>query len=106
MASEEDPTIGTTPPPPSVGDEGSADPRTIDFVTFLQSLYLNALMALGEVENQETRRIEQNLDLARQSIDILAALREKTRGNLTAAEDEIFKEMVPQLQRLYVRKRR
>ena len=100
MPEEHDQAIGAGP-----GAEGPAgDPPTIDFTTFLQSLYLNALMALGEVENPETRRIEQNLDLARQNIDILHALREKTRGNLTPSENELLSDIVPQLQLLYVKK--
>lgn len=100
MSNENDQTASAGPQ-----FEGSDDePKTIDFITFLQSLYLNALMALGEAENPETRRIEQNLDLARQNIDILTALRDKTRGNLSPAEDELLGDIIPQLQLLYVKK--
>ena len=42
-------------------------PSNIDFVTFVQSLYLSALMALGEVENPETKQFSTNLDLAQQN---------------------------------------
>ena len=59
-------------------------------------------MALGEVENPYTRQFETNLDLARQNIDILVMLQEKTRGNLTPEEDGFIEQVVPQLQLLYV----
>ena len=61
-------------------------------------------MSLGEVENPETHRVETNLDLARQNIDILSALRDRTRGNLTPPEEALLSEILPQIQLLYVKK--
>ena len=46
------------------------------------------------------------LDLARQNVDILEMLHEKTRGNLTHEETELLEQVVPQLQLLYVKKAR
>lgn len=79
---------------------------SLDFFAFLQSLYVSALMALGEVENPETRRRETNLDLARQNIDILALLKDKTRGNLSDQESSFLTQVVTQLQLAFVEKRR
>ena len=79
-------------------------PPSIDFVAFVQSLYVSALMALGEVENPYTRQIETNLDLARQNIDILSMLRDKTTGNLTREEDGFLEQVIPQLQLLFAKK--
>ena len=79
-------------------------PLSIDFVAFVQSLYVGALMSLGEVENPYSRQFETNLDLARQNIDILTMLGEKTRGNLDPEEQDLIEQVVPHLQLLYVKK--
>ena len=55
----------------------------VDFSTFVLSLSHSALMHLGEAPHPETGAIEQNLALARQTIDLLGVLEEKTKGNLT-----------------------
>ena len=59
---------------------------------------------MGEIENPYTRQFETNLDIARQNIDILAMLHQKTKGNLTQEEASFLDQVVPQLQMLYVRK--
>ena len=61
------------------------DPRhTIDFYTFVLSIGSSALVHLGDAPHPETGKpVERNLPLAQQSIEILAMLQEKTRGNLT-----------------------
>ena len=84
----------------------SDPPRSIDFIAFVHSLSVGALMALGEVENPVSHAFETNLDLARQNIDILAMLRDKTAGNLSPEEESFLTEVVPQVQLLYVRKAR
>ena len=89
----------TAPPPPAEGPASS-----IDFIAFLQSLYVGALMSLGEVENPYTKQYETDLDLARQNIDILVMLGDKTRGNLNPEEQSLLDQGVPQLQLLYVKK--
>jgi len=85
-------------------DPLSPPPASIDFIAFVQSLYFNSLMSLGEIEHPETKRFERNLDLARQNIDILTMLRDKTEGNLTEPERLFLHEVIPQLQLLYVKK--
>jgi len=65
-------------------------PRPIDFTTFVFSLGSSALMHLGDAPNPETGAVEKNLVLARESIDLLAMLQEKTKGNLTAEEDRFL----------------
>lgn len=75
----------------------------IDFATFVLSLASNALVHLGELPepdaeggagdedaNVEAAPRERNLPLARQTIEILAMLEQKTRGNLDAAETNLL----------------
>jgi hypothetical protein len=64
--------------------------RPIDFVTFVFSLGSSALMHLGDAPHPETGRVEKNLPLAQETIDLLAMLQEKTKGNLTPEEDRFL----------------
>lgn len=70
---------------------GQADPPhpEIDFVSFVMSLAASALLHMGEHEDG-TSGGPVNPPLAKQTIDIIGMLREKTRGNLTAEEDHII----------------
>jgi len=63
---------------------------SIDFTTFVASLSHSALMHLGEAPPLEGHPAEQNFPLARQTIDLLGLLEEKTKGNLTGDEERIL----------------
>ncbi len=63
---------------------------TIDFSTFVLSLASSAMMHLGQVPDPLGGPAHTNLPLARQSIDMLAMLQEKTRGNLTSDEERLL----------------
>jgi hypothetical protein len=45
-----------------------------------------------------------DLQLARQSIDVLTLLREKTRGNLTVEEEQLFTSVLTDLRMRFVEK--
>lgn len=62
----------------------------ITFGTFIISLASSAAFALGEAPHPETGATEKNLPLAKQTIDVLAMLEEKTRGNLTDEERKLL----------------
>jgi hypothetical protein len=74
-------------PAPINGPRGAAP---IDFVTFVFSLGSSALMHLGDAPNPETGRLEKNLPLAQETIDLLAMLQGKTHGNLTPEEERFL----------------
>ena len=61
----------------------------IDFSTFIFSMSTAAQIQLGDIANPETGGNEAHLPMAKQTIDILAMLQEKTKGNLTDAESKI-----------------
>ena len=63
---------------------------SIDFATFVASLSHSALMHLGEAPPLDGHPAEKNFPLARQTIDLLGVLEEKTRGNLTGDEERIL----------------
>ncbi len=75
----------------------------IDFSTFILSLNSSALVQLGLMEDPATGQKSKNLPLAKQTIDILAMLEEKTRGNLTSDEENMLKNIIYELRLLYVK---
>lgn len=81
---------GTQPPPP------------LDFSTFTLSLANTALFQLGFIKDPESGEGMKDLPGARQTIDLLALLEEKTRGNLTDQEAKIIKEALFQLRMAFV----
>ena len=77
-------------PPGSASHDADALPQ-IDFVTFILSLATSALIQLGEHEDG-TAGGPVNLPLAKQTIDMISMLREKTRGNLAPDETQHHRE--------------
>lgn len=75
---------------------------SIDFATFVLSLSHSALMHLGEAPNPETNRIEPNIALAKQDIDLLGLMEEKTKGNLTGDEERLLAQVLFDLRMRYV----
>jgi Domain of unknown function (DUF1844) len=74
----------------------------VDFATFIISLSHSALLHLGEAPHPETGQVEKNLSLARQTIDLLGMLEEKTRGNLTGDEERLIEQILYDLRMRYV----
>ena len=75
---------------------------SIDFATFVLSLSHSALMHLGEAPNPETGKVEKNPGLARQTIDLISMLEEKTKGNLTGDEERLLGQILYDLRMRYV----
>jgi hypothetical protein len=78
----------------------------MNFSTFIFSLNHTALMHLGVVKDPSVGETAKNLDLAKQTIDILAMLEEKTQGNLTDDESQMVKSILYDLRMIYVRERK
>lgn len=68
------------------------------FLNLVQSLGYQALMHLGEIPDPATQQRELNPEAAKEAIDLLVVLRDKTRGNLSKDEKEILETLVTQLQ--------
>jgi len=92
-------------PPAAESGPGAGAPRAsaddlprIDFSTFVLSLATSALYHLGLVEDPGTgERVEPNLPLARQTVDTLELLQEKTRGNLDEDEVKLLQSLLTEL---------
>lgn len=84
-------------------EEATPMPK-VDMATFVLSLSSSALVHLGEVPNPESGTISTNLPLAKHTIDILAMLEECTKGNITAEEARLFRDILFELRMHYVQK--
>ena len=96
-----------TPPPSSdsgMPESGEAhDLPTMDFSTFVVSLATSALYHMGLVEDPETgQTAPPNLPLARQTVDTLAILEEKTVGNLEPEEARLLQSLLYDLRMHFV----
>lgn len=76
----------------------------IDFETFILSVAQSVLIHLGEIA--EGDQPSPNLPLAKQTIDILGMLEEKTRGNLTDDEARLLQHLLYDLRLKYVEARK
>ena len=91
-------------PAPETEEEATQLPE-INFQTFVFSLNASALVQLGVMDDPATGRKEKNLPLAKQTIDILSMLQEKTVGNLTEDEDNLLKNILYDLRIRYVKEK-
>lgn len=74
--------------------------RNISFASFVLSLTYQTLVHLGEVSGVPAAAVD--LEAARNTIDVLDILREKTKGNLTAEEQELLDNTVRSLKFKYI----
>ena len=77
----------------------------INFATFVFSLNSSVLLQLGLIEDPASGKKTKNLPLAKQTIDILSMLEEKTQGNLTKDEENMLKNILYDLRMLYVKEK-
>ena len=83
-------------------EKGRAPLPELDFSSFIFSLATTAQISLGTVPNPQTGKPEQNLTAAKQMIDIIGILKEKTKGNLSAEEQGLLDNMLFSLRMQYV----
>jgi len=74
----------------------------VTFSTFVLSLASSALVHLGEVPNPETGSTSRNDDLARNAIDLLSMLDDKTRNGLTPDESKLMRDVLYELRMKFV----
>jgi len=77
----------------------------INFATFIFSLNSSVLVQLGLIDDPATGKKTKNLPLAKQTIDILGMLEEKTQGNLTKDEETMLKNILYDLRMIYVKEK-
>ena len=77
-------------------------PPEMTFSTFVIGLTTQALMHLGEIADPTQPQMAADLPAAKQMIDLLGILREKTKGNLDDAETQLLDSMLYDLRIRYV----
>jgi hypothetical protein len=75
----------------------------VTFTTLIMSLNSSALFHLGDIQNPETGKTGRDLVLAKHTIDTLQLLKDKTRGNLNAKEDDLLGHVLADLKLRYVK---
>jgi hypothetical protein len=75
----------------------------VSFSSLLFSLSSSALLHLGEIADPYTNQKKQDLALAKHTIDTMAMLKEKTKGNLTDEEKKFLESVLADLRWRYVK---
>lgn len=81
------------------GEQSVGGPTFLDLVNTLQ---LGAMVSLGMVQSPEGKRSPVNLPAAKDSIDLLGILQEKTKGNLAEEESQVLTEGLYHLRMAYL----
>ncbi len=102
--SEPAPEEGKTSPATDVdtADQPSQKAPPLDFGGFIISLYSTAIYHLGGFQDPVSGKTSLNLDLAKQNIDIIGIIEEKTRGNLTQDEERLVKQTLYDLRMKFI----
>jgi hypothetical protein len=77
----------------------------MNFSTFVASLNASALLHLGIIEDPSSGTKNKSLPMAKQTIDILSMLQEKTTGNLSEEEENLLKNILYDLRIMYVKEK-
>jgi len=105
---EKGPAAAKPEPPPRQDPPGAEPPPgtypEIDFPSYILSYYTQGLVLLGEVPNPYTNKKEEDTEAARHTIDILAMLETKTKGNLTKDEGELLSSVLYELRMKFMAK--
>ena len=96
---------------PEIKPENKSEPLPEDgqehgemnFSSFIMSLATQALMQLGEIKPPPGVELEVDKNAARQTIDILGMLEQKTRNNLDKDEAHLFEQILHNLRLSYVK---
>lgn len=74
----------------------------VTFSSFVISLGSSSLMLMGEQLDPRQGALPVNLPQAKEIIDLLSVLEEKTKGNLTSEEQTVLRDMLYALRMKYV----
>ena len=90
-----------------VKEEAKEEERTaplpeVNFSSFILSLSSSVLLHLGEIADPVSGEKRKNMDLAKQSIDIISMLQDKTKGNISQDEGKLIEQMLFDLRMRFV----
>ncbi|MBS1789253.1 MAG: DUF1844 domain-containing protein [Acidobacteria bacterium] len=105
------PQFAAAEPSPLAPEEFQADdedvmPEQTMFTDFVMQIASSAFIYLGLVEHPGTGKRQVDMMAAKETIDLLMLLRQKTNGNLTPGEAKFFDELLAELKTQFVSMRR
>jgi uncharacterized protein DUF1844 len=87
-----------------ISDKGSAEEYPpIDFMSFIMSLSTSALIYMGEVPDPVDNEKKKIIPMAKQMIDLISMLNDKTKGNLTDDEEKYMENILFELKMVFVK---
>lgn len=96
------PSESSKPAASTSGAEAQAPAFPVTFSSFVISLGSSSLMLMGEKLDPQQQAVPVNLPQAKEIIDLLSVLEEKTKGNLTSEEQTVLRDMLYALRMKYV----
>ena len=96
-----------TPPATAASEtkEKSGEARPpIDFPSYILGYYTQGMVLLGEIPNPYTNKKEEDAESARNIVDILALLEQKTKGNLSSEESKLLESVLYELRMKFMAK--
>jgi len=109
--SQEEAQSSTAEEKPKVQESARTEPKQesdypqVNFTNFVLSLSTSALYHFGDFPDTEGGASEKNLPAAKQTIDILDMLNEKTKGNLNENENKLIQGALYELKMRYVKEK-
>lgn len=87
-------------------EDSSASPSesTIDFISLISTLSMQAYVGLGILPNPVTNKKEEDLNQSRYIIDTITMLKEKTQGNLKPEETKFIGDILYELRTKFIEK--
>jgi hypothetical protein len=85
------------------GAEQPGPPPEISFTGLIFSLSTSALIQLGEIQDPVSKESSKDLPAAKQTIDLISMLKEKTKGNLSSDEEKFMENILYDLKMRYVK---
>jgi hypothetical protein len=108
-ATDKPAAAASTPPPPAQESPSAASSKAahgsdmpVTFASFVISLGTSSLMLMGEKLDPQQPAVPVNLPQAKEIIDLLSILEQKTTGNLTTEEQTVLRDMLYALRMKYV----
>lgn len=89
-----------SPSAPQGGQSGPMPPASLEML--LTMLATEAMVALGQVPHPATGKPQADLGQAQYLIDLIDVLREKTKGNLSAREEQVIEAFLHELRMAFV----
>ena len=75
----------------------------VNFNSLIFSLSSSAFLHIGDIADPQTGEKKKDLPMAKHSIDIIAMLKDKTKGNLTEEEQKFLDNILADLRLRYVK---